>query len=107
MRLPSGDRAASQGLVTTRTPLYVSRATDVRRLDPLGGTRLQIDRCGKMEPLPSLRSILERICDRYALGRCGCTTTWRQRLSTACPCQESTTLCWPSGRSSTACRMAV
>src|SRR5262245_38693334 len=93
IRLPSGDSADSQRLVTTYTALYVSMAMEERRSFFLpAATRSHTDRWGKIEPAPWLTWTRDRMCDRYALGRFGWTTTCRQRLSVACPAQRSTAL---------------
>ena len=43
-------------------------ASDVRRFVPSGGTRSQIDRCGKMEPLPSMTWIVGADVRQVRLG---------------------------------------
>src|SRR5687768_720688 len=84
--------AASHGLVGTARLLKVSIRKVLRRFSSRGGTRSAIDRAGKIEPLPSMTSVRERRCDRYAFGRVGWSRTCRHRLSLLWAVQVSTTL---------------
>src|SRR4051794_8922979 len=96
----SGERVASQGLVTTVRPLKVSMPKETRRL-PVPLLRSITESCGKIDPAPWFTCTIERMCGRYALGRVGCTSTDRLRLSVECPFHESTT---PPVLMSTACK---